>query len=130
MATDVEIINWLTELGMKVEQEKSNVYFQINISPPLGGPTVAIIRPQPNSKYYIITTSVEIADNIDKSKLKEIMLDLMRMNVEFYLTPQDKPKEINIAKLVFSDLTKNELLETILRVKNSAYLVFTYLYNT
>jgi hypothetical protein len=29
------------------------------------------------------------------------MLDLMRMNVEFYLTPQDKPKEINIAKLVF-----------------------------
>lgn len=58
------------------------------------------------------------------------MLDLMRMNVEFYLTPQDKPKEINIAKLVFSDLTKNELLETILRVKNSAYLVFTYLYNT
>jgi hypothetical protein len=52
MATDVEIINWLTELEMKVEQEKSNVYFQINISPPLGGPTVAIIRPHPNSKYY------------------------------------------------------------------------------
>lgn len=130
MTTDAEMINWLTEIGMKVEQEKSNVYFQVNIIPPLGGPVVAIIRPQPNSKYYIITTAVELTDNIDKSKLKEVMLDLMRMNVEFYLTPQDKPKEINIAKLIFSDLTKNELLETILKVKNSAYLVYTYLYNT
>nr|WP_240931225.1 DUF2299 family protein [Acidianus sulfidivorans] len=47
------------------------------------------------------------------------------MNVEFFLTSNDKePKTIQVAKLMFAEgLTKNEALNNVTLVKNSALLV-------
>lgn len=94
---------------------------------------VSIIRPNPNSTYYIILIILDL--NVEALRknleiLKEIKMDLMRMNVEFVLLPPEEkiPKSIQIAKLVFSEgLTKNEILEKVTLVKNAAYLVLTYL---
>jgi Uncharacterized conserved protein len=51
------------------------------------------------------------------------------MNVEFFFTPNDKePKSIQVARLMFTDgLTKNEALNNVTLVKNSALLVLQLL---
>ncbi|QIW24748.1 DUF2299 domain-containing protein [Sulfolobus sp. S-194] len=135
MATDTEIYNWFLELGMKVEKVTSgNAYFHITVSPPVENSVkVSIIRTNPNSTFYIITVIIDL--DVDKLKknpslLKRIKLDLMRMNLEFFLIPPDAeiPKSIQIGKIVFSEgLTKNQILDTVTLVKNGAYLVLTTL---
>ncbi|BFI76658.1 DUF2299 domain-containing protein [Sulfurisphaera ohwakuensis] len=135
MATDTEIYNWFLELGMKVEKVTSgNAYFHITVSPPVENSVkVSIIRTNPNSTFYIITVIIDL--DVDKLKknpslLKSIKLDLIRMNLEFFLIPPDAeiPKSIQIGKIVFSEgLTKNQILDTVTLVKNGAYLVLTTL---
>lgn len=132
MVQDDEIIDWFKELGMKVERGKEGgFYFYINVSPPVGeAPAVAIIRPNSNAKYYIITMILEIDQSkLDNKIIKQISVELARMNVEVYMTPPDKPKRIQIAKLLFTDgLTKNELLNAVTLVKNASFLVYNLLY--
>ncbi|BCU70917.1 DUF2299 domain-containing protein [Stygiolobus caldivivus] len=135
MVADSQIYDWFTELGMKVEKIASgNFYFHITIAPPIGeGVKVSIIRTNPNSTYYIVTTVVDLDLNKIKkepSLLRNIKRELMRMNVEFFLLPPDAevPKSIQIAKIVFIDgLTKNEMLNVVELVKNSAYLTLSWL---
>ncbi|PVU75565.1 hypothetical protein DDW11_02270 [Sulfolobus sp. SCGC AB-777_G06] len=134
MVSDSQIFDWFVELGMKVEKVTSgNFYFHIVISPPVGeGVKVSVIRTNPNSTYYIVTTVVDF-DSVklkkDQSLLKNIKKDLMRMNVEFFLIPPDAetPKSVQIAKIVFMEgLTKNEMLNVVELVKNSAYLTLSW----
>lgn len=135
MATDTDVYNWFNELGMKVQKESSgNFYFHITVSPPIGeGIKVSIVRPTPNSTYYIVLIIMDLDVEVLKKNpqmLRNIKMDLMRMNVEFVLIPPNEktPKSIQLAKLVFSEgLTKNEILEKVTLVKNAAYLVLTYL---
>ncbi|MEJ2776289.1 DUF2299 domain-containing protein [Sulfolobaceae archaeon RB850M] len=135
MATDTEVYNWFLELGMRVEKVTSgNLYFHITVSPPIGeGIKVSIIRNNPNSTYYIITVLVDLNQEKiknDHTLLKNIKLELMRMNLEFFTIPPDKeiPKSIQIAKIAFMEgLSKNELLNYVTLVKNAAYLVLTYM---
>jgi hypothetical protein len=134
MVSDSQIFDWFVELGMKVEKVTSgNFYFHIVISPPVGeGVKVSVIRTNPNSTYYIITTVVDFDSaklKKDQSLLKNIKKDLMRMNVEFFLIPPDAetPKSVQIAKIVFMEgLTKNEILNVVELVKNSAYLTLSW----
>jgi len=63
--------------------------------------------------------------------LRELKLDLLRMNVEFVFMPPDRevPRTVQIAKLAFLDgLTSNEMLNLVTLVKNAAYLVLTRIY--
>ncbi|MDT7873627.1 MULTISPECIES: DUF2299 domain-containing protein [unclassified Stygiolobus] len=134
MVSDSQIFDWFVELGMKVEKVTSgNFYFHIVISPPVGeGVKVSVIRTNPNSTYYIVTTVVDFDSaklKKDQSLLKNIKKDLMRMNVEFFLIPPDAetPKSVQIAKIVFMEgLTKNEMLNVVELVKNSAYLTLSW----
>ena len=134
MVSDSQIFDWFVELGMKVEKVTSgNFYFHIVISPPVGeGVKVSVIRTNPNSTYYIVTTVVDFDSaklKKDQSLLKNIKKDLMRMNVEFFLIPPDAetPKSVQIAKIVFMEgLTKNEILNVVELVKNSAYLTLSW----
>jgi hypothetical protein len=134
MVSDSQIFDWFVELGMKVEKVISgNFYFHIVISPPVGeGVKVSVIRTNPNSTYYIVTTVVDFDSaklKKDQSLLKNIKKDLMRMNVEFFLIPPDAetPKSVQIAKIVFMEgLTKNEMLNVVELVKNSAYLTLSW----
>jgi Uncharacterized conserved protein len=110
-----------------------NFYFHIVISPPVGeGVKVSVIRTNPNSTYYIVTTVVDFDSaklKKDQSLLKNIKKDLMRMNVEFFLIPPDAetPKSVQISKIVFMEgLTKNEMLNVVELVKNSAYLTLSW----
>jgi len=108
LTLDQEITEWVKELGMKVEKLEGNNFFQIKVTPPLGGPSVAILRPKMEDTYYIFTIVVDIDVETQLKVLRQIMLDLMRMNVEFFLTPQGKPDKLHLARLVFADgLTKN-----------------------
>jgi hypothetical protein len=134
MVSDSQIFDWFVELGMKVEKVTSgNFYFHIVVSPPVGeGVKVSVIRTNPNSTYYIVTTVVDFDSaklKKDQSLLKNIKKDLMRMNVEFFLIPPDveTPKSVQIAKIVFMEgLTKNEMLNVVESVKNSAYLTLSW----
>jgi hypothetical protein len=134
MVSDSQIFDWFVELGMKVEKVTSgNFYFHIVISPPVGeGVKVSVIRTNPNSTYYIVTTVVDFDSaklKKDQSLLKNIKKDLMRMNVEFFLIPPDAetPKSVQIAKIVFMEgLSKNEMLNVVELVKNSAYLTLSW----
>lgn len=134
MVSDSQIFDWFVELGMKVEKVTSgNFYFHIVISPPVGeGVKVSVIRTNPNSTYYIVTTVVDFDSaklKKDQSLLKNIKKDLMRMNVEFFLIPPDAetPKSVQIAKIVFMEgLSKNEMLNAVELVKNSAYLTLSW----
>lgn len=134
MVSDSQIFDWFVELGMKVEKVTSgNFYFHIVISPPVGeGVKVSVIRTNPNSTYYIVTTVVDFDSTKlkkDQTILKNIKRDLMRMNVEFFLIPPDAetPKSVQIAKIVFMEgLTKNEMLNVVELVKNSAYLTLSW----
>ncbi len=134
MVSDSQIFDWFVELGMKVEKVISgNFYFHIVISPPVGeGVKVSVIRTNPNSTYYIVTTVVDFDSaklKKDQSLLKNIKKDLMRMNVEFFLIPPDAetPKSVQIFKIVFMEgLTKNEMLNVVELVKNSAYLTLSW----
>lgn len=134
MVSDSQIFDWFVELGMKVEKVTSgNFYFHIVISPPVGeGVKVSVIRTNPNSTYYIVTTIVDLDTaklKKDQSLLKNIKKDLMRMNVEFFFIPPDAetPKSVQIAKIVFMEgLTKNEMLNVVELVKNSAYLTLSW----
>jgi Uncharacterized conserved protein len=134
MVSDSQIFDWFVELGMKVEKVTSgNFYFHIVISPPVGeGVKVSVVRTNPNSTYYIVTTVVDFDSaklKKDQSLLKNIKKDLMRMNVEFFLIPPDAetPKSVQIAKIVFMEgLTKNEMLNVVELVKNSAYLTLSW----
>jgi len=135
MATDTEIYNWFLELGMKVEKVTSgNAYFHITVGPAVGeGVKVSIIRNNPNSTFYVITVIVDLDTEKLKrnpSLLKSIRLELIRMNLEFFLIPpnEDVPRSLQIGKIVFAEgLTKNELLNAVTLVKNGAYAVFTLL---
>jgi hypothetical protein len=130
LTLDQEITEWVKELGMKVEKLEGNNFFQIKVTPPLGGPSVAILRPKMEDTYYIFTIVVDIDVETQLKVLRQIMLDLMRMNVEFFLTPQGKPDKLHLARLVFADeLTKNQMLENLTLVKNAAYLAITWLKN-
>jgi len=63
--------------------------------------------------------------------LRELKLDLLRMNVEFVFMPPDRevPRTVQIAELAFLDgLTSNEMLNLVTLVKNAAYLVLTRIY--
>ena len=125
MATDSDIYNWLSELGMKVNKVTGSFYFHLEVMPPIGeGLKVSVIRTSPNATYYIITTAIALG-KVSKETLREVKVNLMRMNVEFYFTPPaGEPEGIQIAKLVFAEgLTKNEFLEKLTLVKNAAYLV-------
>lgn len=134
MVSDSQIFDWFVELGMKVEKVTSgNFYFHIVVSPPVGeGVKVSVIRTNPNITYYIVTTVVDFDSaklKKDQSLLKNIKKDLMRMNVEFFLIPPDveTPKSVQIAKIVFMEgLTKNEMLNVVESVKNSAYLTLSW----
>ncbi len=113
---------------MKIEKVKGNSFFQINVTPPLGGPSVTIIRPKADDKYYILTIIIDIDKEISKNTLRSLSMDLMRMNVEFFLTPEDKPANLHIAKLLFREgLNRNELLNTLTLVKNATYLAIAWL---
>ncbi|MBP1358093.1 MAG: DUF2299 domain-containing protein [Sulfolobus sp.] len=135
MATDTEIYNWFLELGMKVEKVTSgNSYFHITVAPPIGdGVKVSIIRNNPNSTFYVITVIVDLdSEKLKKnpSILKQLKLELIRMNLEFFFIPPDQeiPRSVQIGKVVFGEgLTKNELLNAVTLVKNGAYLVFMML---
>jgi len=130
LTLDQEITEWVKELGMKAEKLEGNNFFQIKVTPPLGGPSVAILRPKMEDTYYIFTIVVDIDVETQLKVLRQIMLDLMRMNVEFFLTPQGKPDKLHLARLVFADgLTKNQMLENLTLVKNAAYLAITWLKN-
>ncbi|BFH72267.1 DUF2299 domain-containing protein [Sulfurisphaera javensis] len=135
MATDTEIYNWFVELGMKVEKVTSgNAYFHITVSPPIENSVkVSILRSHPNATYYIITVIVDLDHEKIKrnpSILKNIKLELIRMNLEFFFMPPDAeiPKSVQIGKIVFAEgLTKNEILNTVTLVKNGAYMILTLL---
>ncbi|AWR98162.1 DUF2299 domain-containing protein [Acidianus sulfidivorans JP7] len=133
MATDNELFNWFKELGMKVEQAKGgDLYFHFTVAPPMGGIPVSIIRPKPDSTYYIVAVILDL----DQERLKknpilveQIKKELLRMNVEFFFTPNDKePKSVQVARLMFTDgLTKNEALNNVTLVKNAALLILQLL---
>jgi hypothetical protein len=136
MASDAEVVNWFVELGMKVEKVTSgNYYFHITIAPPVGeGLKVSVLRKTPSSKYYVIAVNLDLPEDKLKERpelLKELKLDLLRMNVEFVFMPPDQevPRTVQIAKLAFLDgLTSNEMLNLVTLVKNAAYLVLTRIY--
>lgn len=129
MVLDQDIINWVSELGMKIEKVEGNNFFQINVAPPLGGPSVTIIRPKTTDKYYIFTIIININNDPNKDVIRSMVMDLMRMNVEFFLTPEDNPRYLHIAKLLFSEgLNRNEFLNALTLVKNAAYLSMSWLH--
>ncbi|MDT7899835.1 MAG: DUF2299 domain-containing protein [Sulfolobales archaeon] len=136
MASDAEVVNWFVELGMKVEKVTSgNYYFHITIGPPVGeGLKVSVLRKTPSSKYYVIAVNLDLPEDELKERpelLRELKLDLLRMNVEFVFMPPDRevPRTVQIAKLAFLDgLTSNEMLNLVTLVKNAAYLVLTRIY--
>ncbi|AKA75010.1 DUF2299 domain-containing protein [Saccharolobus solfataricus] len=129
MVSDSEVFNWFKELGMRVEQVKSgDLYFHFTVAPPMGGLPVSVIRPRPDSTYYIVAVLLELDQERlrnNKRLVEQIKRELLRMNVEFFFTPNDKePKSIQVARLMFTDgLTKNEALNNVTLVKNSALLV-------
>lgn len=128
MISDQDIIEWISELGMKIEKVSGNNFFQINVTPPIGGPSVTIIRPKSNDKYYIFTIIINLDKEPNRNIIRSIAMDLMRMNVEFFFTPEDKPINLHIAKLLFGEgLNRNDLLNTLTLVKNAAYLSITWL---
>ena len=129
MVTDTELFSWFKELGMKVDKVTSGgVYFHFTVSPPMGGLPVSVIRTAPESTYYIVAVILDL----DQSKFKErpdlvsqIKRELLRLNVEFFFTPDEKaPRSVQIARILFAEgLTKNEALNTVTLIKNSALLV-------
>ncbi|MBP1356940.1 MAG: DUF2299 family protein [Sulfolobus sp.] len=132
MVSDNDIVEWFKELGMKVERvREEGLYFHITVAPPMGGPPVSIIRPNPNSTYYIIAMILDVdQEKLSDEKLrKSIIIELARMNVEFFMTPADKPSHIQIAKVLFIEgLTKNELLNAVTLIKDASLLVYNILY--
>ena len=63
--------------------------------------------------------------------LRELKMDLLRMNVEFVFMPPDRevPRTVQPAKLALLDgLTSNEMLNLVTLVKNAAYFVLTRIY--
>ncbi|MDT7862157.1 MAG: DUF2299 family protein [Saccharolobus sp.] len=131
MISDNDVIELFKELGMRVEKGKGSYYFHVEVSPPIGnGPAVSIIRPNPNSKYYIITMLLEVdKSKMDRSMIRQINMELAKMNVEVYMIPPEQPSTIQVAKIVFSDdLNKNELLNTVTLVKNASFLVYNLLH--
>ncbi|AEB95399.1 MAG: DUF2299 family protein [Zestosphaera sp.] len=133
MTSDVELFSWFKELGMKVEKVTSGgLYFHFTVAPPTGGIPVSVIRTTPESTYYIVAVVLEL----DQEKLKdrpslisEVKRELLRLNVEFFFTPDDKnPKSVQIAKIMFSEgLTKNQALDNVTLIKNSALLTLEIL---
>ncbi len=91
MISDQDMVEWITELGMKIEKVNSKNFFQINVTPPIGGPSVTIIRPKANDTYYIITIIINLDREPNRNIIRSIAMDLMRMNVEFFFTPENKP---------------------------------------
>ncbi|WP_338598248.1 DUF2299 family protein [Sulfolobus tengchongensis] len=135
MATDTEIFNWFKELGMKVELiRSSDLYFHFTVAPPSGMMPISIIRPRPDSTYYIVAVSIELEQEKLKNRpdiISEIKRELFKMNVEFFFTPDDQnPKAIQISRIIFAEgLTKNEVLNNVTLVKNSALLLLEIVRN-
>ncbi|AAY81402.1 DUF2299 domain-containing protein [Sulfolobus acidocaldarius] len=131
MISDSEIVEIFKELGMKVKEEKQQgLHFHVSISPPTANSAiVSIIRPTAFSKYYVVTMAIEVdPPKLNKKVLREIGVELARLNVEFYVMPPDKPTTIQIAKLLYQeDLSKNELINTVTLVKNAGFIVFNIL---
>jgi len=133
MVTDTDLYSWFKELNMKVEKVASgNLYFHLAISPPMGGLPVSVIRTTPDSTYYIVAVVMEldtakIQDRPDV--LKEMRKELLRMNVEFFFTPNEtSPKSVQVARIMFAEgLTKNEALNHVTAVKNAALMILELL---
>ncbi|QKR00593.1 DUF2299 domain-containing protein [Metallosphaera tengchongensis] len=129
MASDTDLFSWFKELNMKVDKvSSSGIYFHFTISPPMGGVPVSVIRTTPDSSYYIVAVVLDLDQQKFKSNPElssQIKRELIKMNVEFFFTPDDKaPKSIQIARIMFSqDLTRNEALNNVTLVKNAALLV-------
>ena len=136
MTSDAEVVNWFVELGMKVEKVTSgNYYFHITIGPPVGeGLKVSVLRKTPSSKYYVIAVNLDLPEDELKERpelLRELKLDLLRMNVEFVFMPPDREvlRTVQIVELAFLDgLTSNEMLNLVALVKNAPYLALTRIY--
>ncbi len=128
MTTDQEVMEWFKSIGMKVERMEGNSFFQVKVNPIAGGPSVALVRPRETDLYYIVTIVVDMEQTPTQEVMRSIMMDLMRMNVEFFMTPEKNPRSLHIAKLVFMEgLTRNEMLEAVTLVKNAAYLAITWI---
>ncbi|AOL17780.1 hypothetical protein BFU36_08960 [Sulfolobus sp. A20] len=130
---DSDIVDLFKELGMKVEKGKGEgLYFHVTVSPPVGNaPAVSIIRPNANSKYYIVTMLIELdISRVTSEKIKRVLIELAKMNVEAFMNPPDKPNLIQIAKLLYSEgLTKNEVINAVTLVKNAGFLAYNLIYD-
>ncbi|TRM79213.1 hypothetical protein DJ524_09930, partial [Sulfolobus sp. D5] len=88
-------------------------------------------RPNANSKYYIVTMLIELdISRVTSEKIKRVLIELAKMNVEAFMNPPDKPNLIQIAKLLYSEgLTKNEVINAVTLVKNAGFLAYNLIYD-
>ncbi|EZQ02015.1 MULTISPECIES: DUF2299 family protein [Acidianus] len=125
---DEDVISLFKELGMKVEKVNGPMFFQVNISSLAGGPVVSVIRTSQNANYYIITTILDLPP-IDDKTMKQIGLELSKMNIEFFLTQENEnPRGLQLAKLRYAEgLSKDQMLDSVTLVKNASYMVVNLL---
>ncbi|AWS00273.1 DUF2299 domain-containing protein [Metallosphaera hakonensis] len=125
-------------LGLIVRQvDQAKEYLHLSISPQQGGPQLELVKPDKDSKIYVLGMGVGI-HQYHQSQLKSmnpgdrkdflsnLRYRLMRMRVDVGFTPPNEeiPQLIFLSRVLYDeDLTENDVLDAMYKVRNAGTLV-------
>lgn len=125
-------------LGLNVrEVPQAKEFLHLAISPQQGGPQLELVKPEKDSKVYVLGMAVGIHQyhqsqlkslppNERKEFLTSMRYRLLRMKIDVGFTPPDDevPQLVFVSRVMLDeDLTENDVMNVMYKVRNAGTLV-------
>jgi len=129
----VDTVSIFKALGLNVTEAKSSEYLHLTVSPPQGGPTLDVVKPERDSKFYVLGMAISVhqfhqqqlrslKEEDRRRFLSKLRYALLKMGVDMAFTPpnEEVPQVIFVSRVVYEEeSTPNDLLHAMYKVRNA-----------
>lgn len=137
----MDVVAILKALGLNLSEVKTSEYLHVAVSPPQGGPTLEVVKPERDSKFYVLGMAIAVhqfhqqqlkslKDQDRKEFLSRLRYTLLKMGVDLIFTPpnEEVPQAIFVSRVVYEEgSTPNDFLQAMYKVRNAGTIaIFTF----